>query len=203
MVMRPLAATGPDRPDLPPRWEFARPPQEEINKAMAFLGEYSPRRAEVVAKVIRENERGGQRFGLSRQIYLRYRELKQIEADDPALYELKLKQLRVEDEIFGEATALRAVRQEGRPTSEEQRKKLEEHRRKLESAGMEFIELRIAERKHLIAKLQSAVAMDEKDKRAAARQRIMREMTGGGAEFASPGAGDLFRDGPIVPTTAP
>ena len=37
---------------------------------------------------------------------------------------------------------------------------------------------------------------------AAARQRIMREMTGGG-EFAAPGAGDLFRDGPIVTTTAP
>ena len=200
MVTRPLAA-GPDRPDLPPRWDFARPPQEEVNKAMAFLGEYSPRRAEVVARIIRENDRGGPRFGLSRQIYMRYRELKQIEAEDPALYDLKLKQLRVEDDIFGEAAAIRAMRQEGRPTSEEQRKKLEEHRRKLETSAMEFIDLRIAERKHLITKLQAAIATDESDKRTAARQRIIREMTGNG-EFLSAGAADFLRD-PVATTTAP
>jgi hypothetical protein len=202
MVLRP---PGGERLDVPPRWDFALPPPEEINKSMAFLREVSPRRAEVVARML-DNDRG--RFGLRRQIYTRYREMKVMEVEDPPLYQIKLKQLRIEDELFGEAAAIRAIRQEGRPPGESQRKQIEEHRQKLETAAMEFVELRIAERKHLIAKLQAAVAADEGDKRGAARQRIMREINGGGgggagigAEFGMPP--EALRDGPLGPTTAP
>jgi hypothetical protein len=203
-----LHPPGSERPDVPPRWDFALPPPEEINKSMAFLREVSPRRAEVVARMF-DNDRG--RFGLRRQIYTRYREMKVLEVEDPPLYQIKLKELRIEDELFGEAAAIRALRQDGHSLSESLRKQIEEHRQKLETAAMEFIELRIAERKHLIAKLQAAVAADERDKRSAARQRIMREINGGGgAGLGGAGLGgelglppEALRDGPLAPTTAP
>src|SRR5438046_9435542 len=92
----PATQSAPDRADLPlpPRWDFGMVPPEEFAKAMTFLKEYSPRRAEVVRSMV-EIERG--RLGLRRQVYMRYRDMKLMESQDPALFEIKLKQLRVED----------------------------------------------------------------------------------------------------------
>lgn len=187
-----LAPRGPQRlVEVPARWDFGPPPEPELQKAVAFLKENSPRRAAMVEAMVQS------RYGLRRQIYMRYREMKVLEVEDPKLYDIKLRQLRVEDEMFGEAMAVRNPRQDSKLASEE-------HHQRLEKAAMDFVDLRIEERKHLIAKLQSAVAADEKDKRAAARQRMARELNGGPREGEFPGAPDGFnRPDAALPPSGP
>jgi hypothetical protein len=199
---RPAGATAPPStqaaPPMPPRPFFPMAPRldvpmtpQELESAIVFLQEYSPRRSEIIIPLLHQ----GNRPGLARQILTRYRELMLVKSEDPELYETKIRLLRVEDDLFGEAMAARAERQEGHKVSEETR-------RKLEQAAMKFVDLRIEERQHLIAKLQAGVARDINNKAAAARERIARELNGGALQ-GDFGPDNFIRGDGAVPSTAP
>src|SRR5438552_236472 len=74
-----------------------------------------------------EYRRGaGPRFPMRRQVYLRYRDMKVLEEEDPTLYKIKLEQIQVEDELFGAAAVAREGTRDGGRPSEEQRRRLHE-----------------------------------------------------------------------------
>ena len=148
------------------RWNFGRLDPEEMQKAMQFLAEVSPNRAALLERATAMSRDG---FNpLRRQIYMKWRELQVLKEEDPALYEIKLEQIRKEDIMFGEAAAIRDARGHGS----------DEHRHKLNKAAQEFVQLRIKEREHLIAKLQAALDFDRNHTAEAVAQRVRRELSG-------------------------
>jgi hypothetical protein len=83
---------------------FPPPPSdEEWQEAAAFAQQYCPNRLEALDQLEEL-----QRERLRAALYARYQHLAQIKENDAEVYELRLKRLQLEDEVFG---ALRAVRQ--------------------------------------------------------------------------------------------
>jgi hypothetical protein len=148
------------------RWNFGRIDPDEMQKAMQFLAEVSPNRAALLERAAFASRDGIN--PLRRQIYIKWRELQVLKEEDAALYAIKLDQMRKEDVMFGEAAAIREARGHGS----------DDHRQKLYQAATEFVQLRIKEREHLIAKLQAALNFDRNHTEEAVKLRVQRELSG-------------------------
>jgi len=88
----PDSSSSPLRP-RPRRLE--RPDGREIDEMNQFMGEHSPNRMAWLKRV----RRGGPFFSLI--AWGRYRNLREIEKDDHELYEIKLREIKAEDDVFG------------------------------------------------------------------------------------------------------
>jgi hypothetical protein len=89
-----------------PRWlgrlaKGLRPPptDQEWNETEAFFREHSPKRSEAFSRLPDDNK--GRRRNIKQLVHSHYAELKRLEKEDPEVYQLRLKQVRAEDDIFG------------------------------------------------------------------------------------------------------
>jgi hypothetical protein len=124
---------------------------------------------------------------------LRYAGLKQLQKEDPKLYDIKVKQIEIEDAEYGLLKQLK--------TSEDEHRNTEELRAKLRAKSLEYVAQRLEERNHrierlkeLVQKEQDKLANDQKDKDKLTDDRV-KEMIAEGVEFFNPTPPPQFRRG--------
>jgi hypothetical protein len=113
---QPATATAPVNPTRVPGWPFERlgrtvaasplPTEEEWRQVAALFSEISPARWHVFEQVL---AKPGRRDRARRYLFARYNELRDLQKNSPAAYQLKLQQVRFEDEIFRLDTAIRVA----------------------------------------------------------------------------------------------
>lgn len=175
-----LGEPPPERPEMsdvdapaPRRWGGAgrpdAPTAEEWEKVSAFMQEQSPHRWRLYQRLAEESS--AQR-SVRRMIWSRYQNLQDLKQEDPAFYEMRLRQLQLEDEIFDLVDLLKNAE------SPEQKDKVRgQMREKLGQA----VDIGIKERRHRINKLEKALqteknrlAADEKDHEKLIENRLNR-----------------------------
>jgi hypothetical protein len=129
--------------------------EEEWREAAALMQAHSPNRWQFFSEL-----EEGDRFyrALRRRIVDQYRLLERIEAKDPDLLELKIRQIEVEDDVYG------LIRTLGRAEEAEQEMPAgddipvpEEVRVKLQ----ELVELQFAERRYHVERLEEALESEK------------------------------------------
>jgi hypothetical protein len=129
---------------------FRRPPSpEEMESAMNFMKEYSPKRWDAMQKLSKERQ-----DLLKDAVYRRFRMLEVLRVTDDQkfpIYELQLKRVATEDEIFGLTRDLRTC-----VTGDESKIKA-----KLHDKIAELVDLGIQERKIRIARWQKQLSEEQ------------------------------------------
>ena len=138
------------------RWGMEIPSQE-WELAAQFMEQHSPRRWRAYQSLPDER-----RQGVRRMIYVRYRNLQQLRGDDPELYDVRMRQLVMEDDIWRLVDELRAS------TSEEQREPIIQQ---IRQRVQETTALWLKEREHRLAR-QEAVLQTMREDLATDRQNL-------------------------------
>ena len=129
---------------------FAKPPasitDQEIDEASPFMRDHSPNRWNAADTL---PERDGLRRSVMSFILARYRSLEAIKDEDPKLYAIKLKELTVEDQIFGLI---------GHTQTRTQREPL---RTEIREQTRQLVQLIISERQHRIDRLRANLKAQE------------------------------------------
>jgi hypothetical protein len=89
---------GKDRGDGKSRRSSSEVSEEEWNEIRAFMREYSRKKWDMFEKIPEGHEL---RRKVKPGIVYRYRELQTLKAQDPSRYELGLRRVRLEDDLFG------------------------------------------------------------------------------------------------------
>jgi len=172
-------ADAPRRPGDPPREPsrdprdfgpgrfggfWRRPPtQEEWDAAIEFMKQNSPRRWEAMQKLSKERQEP-----LKDAIFRRYRLLEMLRMNDSEVYDLHLKRVALEDEIFGLTRDLRNA------TTEESkvRDKLKDKIASLVDLGMDERKLRIARWQRQLASEQEQLSREQSARNDTIRKRL-------------------------------
>jgi hypothetical protein len=131
---------------------------EQFREKMdAFCKEHAPKRWAAMG-----GDKNPMKFG---GMYFRFRGLMVLEKQDKALYDIKVRQIEIEDEEYGLMKEVRAARQD------QDAAELDRLTAKLRELSNEYVTSRIDERTHRIASLQktietekSALAADQQNK---------------------------------------
>ncbi len=115
------------------------PTEEQWREAVEFMREYSGNRWGTISGP------AGERPMVRRRIWARYEHLQRLREEDPRLYELRLEQLRLEDQVFG------LVNEFHHATSEEQSGEV---RARLRGRIGEWVRHGLDERQRRIDRLQ-------------------------------------------------
>jgi hypothetical protein len=176
-----------ERPPAPPQGDA-----EEWDKAMAFMKENSPKRWAMLPDLPEFY-----RQGIQDRMYGRYRQLERWKNADKEMYEIDMRRVALEDELW---TARMKVRMSGEPLKPEEVSKIREKVAAFVDLAMEERELRI-QRLRDVLKREEAFFANEK----AQREQLVSENTtliergerggflsgggGGGGGFGGPGRG--------------
>lgn len=123
-----------------------RPTDAEVEEVSQFLREYSPNRWRALESL---PEEGRERRAVMAFAVARWRGIQELKEAEPALYDLKLKQLKVEDDIYG----LLAVKL---PPAER-----EPLRPKVRESVEQLVNLRMAERELRVESLRKQLKEEE------------------------------------------
>src|SRR5437588_8463342 len=104
------------------------------------MSENSPQRFKVLQQLGKDNPRYQR---IKDFTYFRFRMLQNFKADDPALYQLRVNRLRIEDDIFGLVKDTKPDEQLANETKDKLREKI----------GA-LVDLGIKEREHRVERLQ-------------------------------------------------
>lgn len=126
--------------------ERAQGTEEEVAEAMQFMTEHSPNRVRAMEAL---PESGASRRGVMAFVLARYRALQAVKEEDPRLYDIKVKQVESEDELYGLLAPTRTI-------SERERM-----RDKIRIATKAMIEQNIAEREHRLERLRQQLQREE------------------------------------------
>ncbi len=137
------------------------PTDEQWNEAAEFMKNKSPKRWEAFAAMPEDR-----RDMLRRMIYRRYEGLRSLEKSDAEMYQLKMQQMQVDDELFGLAAALRnADDQEG--VAE-----------KLNKRVADKVDLELKERELRLKSMQKALDDDRSHKDELIKKRLEQVRSG-------------------------
>jgi hypothetical protein len=191
----PAVATPPARPEPATRDakdEFLSkfvPTEKETGDTIDFLKTYSPNRYNAMVS----NKKPVNKF-----VVARFLDMRRLQKDDPAGWELRLKETQKEDEIFPLAQELKAD-----PANAALRAKIT-------PLVKELVDLRIEEAKHRIGRLQEALTNEQKqldnlNRPDAVDNRIKEYLSGETLFGPGPGAGPAHRHpmGAHNPATQP
>jgi len=133
------------------RGEHSREDFEQLRKRMQeFCEKHSPRRwAE-----LEEKSKGGNmmKFG---GMFFRFRGLTMLENQDKPLYDIKVRQIEIDDEEYGLLKDLRAAR------AAENNEEIGNITKRLRELSTEYVASRIDERTHRIASLEKALKAEQ------------------------------------------
>ena len=148
--------------------ETRAPRQPEWEETQAFMRQYAPRRQAAVEQMAE----GDAKESVKKFVFARFRSLQSMRRRDPAGYEQKLAQLRVEDEVFG------IVSDWGSATDEAGREQL---RNALRTQVAQLVELDLRERQRRVDSLKreldeqtELLARDEKQRDVLVEKRVSR-----------------------------
>jgi hypothetical protein len=169
----------------------------------AFCEKHSPRRWQEIQDRI---QRYGPRAGIARisQMSFKFRELQKLEKEDPALHQIKVGLIEIEDVEYGLITDLKNLDKSDEKRAAELRTQLREQNRK-------YVDLRLQERAHRLDRLAKLVE-DEKHKLADDTQHAdkladerLADLETQGPDYFLPRFGRRGgdADNPSAPTTAP
>lgn len=161
---RPVA--GPAATGLRNRAETARqnpPSDKEYEQASQFMREHSPNRWQAMEDL---PEEGGLRRGVMNFIIARWRILQSTREEDAQLYEIKLKQVTVEDNIYGLLAHTQSPAER-----EPLRKELREQARSLATLGLAERERRIERLQEMLKKQEELLSTDRSQLDAVVEQR--------------------------------
>jgi hypothetical protein len=159
----------------------AAPTDEEWKQIESFVAENSPNRLKKLQQYQTKNEPGVPMFRTF--IATRYRALMAMKEHDPEMYERRLKQFQLEDEIIGQIGA-----------SEKGTMSNEEREAMLENVG-KLVEMDLEEREYRIERLQNALSQEQerlqkdRNRQEALVQRKLDDISRSGARA-------LMMDGP-------
>lgn len=186
-VLAQVAATAdaspePDAPyrqrPFPGRYGQVAPTERELEDAGTFMREHAPNRWQAVQSL---PDDGVVRRGVMGFIVARYRALQDVKKDDPKLYDVKLRQLAVEDELYGMVAS---------ETTPEEREK---HRDALRIATRKLLELNLAERELRIDRLRQSLSTEEQ-RLATDRAQLDTHVNGRLEAFINEGTAALRKD---------
>lgn len=126
---------------------FAPPSAAEIDDALEFMQENAPNRWQAIQSL--PDDGSSLRRNVIGFVVARYRALQGVKEDDPKLYEIKVQELRAEDEVYG------LLSDAGTPELREKR------RNPLDAAARKMMELTLAERQQRIVRLKEIVGYQE------------------------------------------
>jgi hypothetical protein len=138
---------GPDDGQRPRFGRFAPATEKDIEEARIFMRENAPNRWQAVESL--PDEGSSLRRNVMGFVVARYRMLQGMKEEDPKLYDIKVKQLRVEDELYGMLA---------NTNTPEQRTAMKPE---LTTAAKKLVELTLQEREQRIAKLKDIVTREE------------------------------------------
>jgi hypothetical protein len=124
------------------------PTEQQWGEVEQFMREHSPERLAALQKLHLDGDRLN---NLKKMIFARYSYLKTLGEMDHDAYDLKLRQLDLEDKIFGLATAMRAAADEGDD------RKREQIRGELRTAVGKLVDLGMAEREARLNRLEKSI----------------------------------------------
>ena len=123
---------------------------EQLRKRMQdFCEKHSPRRW---AALQENGDRNPMKFG---GMFFRFRGLMMIENQDKALYDIKVRQIEIDDEEYGLLKDLRAAR------AADNKDEIERITKKLRELSTEYVASRINERTHRIASLEKTLKAEQ------------------------------------------
>jgi hypothetical protein len=180
------------------------PTEQELQQVSAFMQQYSPNRWQAFQQLPRN---GPLRRGITRFVFGHWRRLQDLKQMDPALYDLRLRQVQLEDQLFGLLTPLKTAAAR------------EAKRAELRPIVQEDVEIGLKERAQRIERLQTLLqreqeklAADQKDRDAIVDRRVESLVkqgigfrpSGPGGMGEGPGRGPGRRHGPEQgPATRP
>lgn len=142
-------------------------------KVMAFIKENSPNRFEAMEKG------SGDRNQLRMSMFFKFRGLMMLKTEDPGLYDIKVKQIRVEDDEFALTEKLKEARKN------ENTAEIDSLKGSLAKVSAQYIALKIDERKQRIENLrklteaeQAALSYDQKNTEQLVNDRVEALMKG-------------------------
>jgi hypothetical protein len=131
-----------------PRGERNKEDMEQVREKMeAFCKEHAPKRWAALEASAR-NDKSPMKFG---GMYFRFRGLMMIEKQDKALYDIKVRQIEIEDEEYGLMKEVRTARD--KPDTAE----IDRLTARLRDLSQEYISSRINERTHRIVGLEKTI----------------------------------------------
>ena len=120
--------------------------EQDIEDASTFMQEHAPNRWRLIQNL---PEEGAIRRGVMGYMVARYKSLLNIREEDSKLYELKLNQLKTEDDIFGIVSSAH--------TTEDRQK----HSIQITESVRKMVDLNITEREMRIERLKTSLAAEE------------------------------------------
>lgn len=136
--MRPSGRTG-------GRW--AQISDEDMQEVMTFMREHSPHRIKTMEKL---PEDSAARRGVMAFVVARYRSLQALKDEDAQLYDLGVKQVEIEDELYGLLAPARAVGDR------------EKMRDQIRVAVKRQVETNLAERERRLSRLRESLRREER-----------------------------------------
>lgn len=118
----------------------------DVAAATDFIRENAPNRWRALESL---PEEGGMRRGVLLYALARYRNIQAVKQDDEQLYQIKLKQLRTEDELYGILTSLQ--------TPEER----QAEQSRITTATRALVDLELAERQRRLDRMREALKREE------------------------------------------
>jgi hypothetical protein len=152
------------------RGEHSREDFEQLRKRMQeFCEKHSPRRWAALEEKA-PGERNMMKFG---GMFFRFRGLMMLENQDKPLYEIKVRQIEIDDEEYGLLKDLRTAR------AADNKAEIDRITQRLKGLSKEYIASRIDERTHRIASLEKmlksekeALASEKSDQQALVDKRV-------------------------------
>lgn len=203
LCLMPLAAfadgpaTAPAFPNprakVRPEHQRPRDDAKDLEDARAFLVKHSPKRAEVIARV-QERLDEDKKARLRDRMLAYYRGIQAMRTDgNKDVFELRLKQVTLEDDIFGCHLRLMEIggRQAEGPEADKIRAELKEKVRDLVGNRLSERAVRLKRMKKWTEEEQERLARDEQNKEALIEFQVKQELEG----RPTP----LFPDGPNAP----
>lgn len=120
---------------------------KEMEAVADFMAKYAPNRWKALDQL---PDDGGLRHGVMNFVVARYRQLKEVREEDERLYDIKVKQLVAEDEIYGLVMPLKS------PTERES------HRDDIKAAVRKLLTLNQEERERRTERTRQALESEER-----------------------------------------
>ena len=169
---------GPMRPMARAGVRAAQPSDEDVAETMAFMREHSPNRVKAMESLAEDS---AARRRVLPFMVARYRALQAVKEEDAQLYGLDVKQMEIEDELYGLLAPARKVGDR------------ENIRERIKDAVRKQVETNLAERELRLKRLRESLQR-EQEKLAEDRGHVDRVMDSRTNMLVQEGVGALRRD---------
>lgn len=137
---------GPMRPMARPGARPAQPSDEDLTETMAFMREHSPNRVKAMESLAEDS---AARRRVLPFMVARFKALQAVKDEDAQLYGMDVKQVEIEDELYGLMAPARSARDR------------ERIREKIKDAVRRQVEMNLAERELRLKRLQESLQREQ------------------------------------------